>query len=1446
MSSSSKDRGNKSKDDCQIHVDKEGESCVIKIESIGQEKMLKELLGRFNSLKTEVDQLLVEQQKQQQPPKEIVTAIQDITTKLQPLENQLQQVNKYVGDNHKLHNDLNKKFDEILQDLNHFKEQQKHLGLSKDTLDKILQKLDYLDKSDLQNLKQQIPTKNDIKPILDAVQNLQSSFDKEKPKPDILARKLDSIDQKLKESHPEHMASIKDIQTKIDSVHKITPQTSETLTKINDRIKSMHTDTTKSHPDIIKKLDDINHHLKDQPNHIVEPIKEFFNEKFNPLIEHQKIQIQTKKDDEEKLGSPNITERDHDSNSPSRTPLCINGIIPTLSSLSDPHVLHALAGDIAKKLAEIQTKISSSDEFKRKQDDLIGNLTKQQVPLIDEIKRLTPILDKLKQQQQKDSENFNQNLDKSFQPITQKLNDISKQQDLLNNMDSKLNHLTQNTEKENDLKKRLDTQPTIGKEIITHTQPLQQAIDNLSKQQQPLMEVIREIPKKLDDIRQSQPQSDIIKTLSVKLDPLTQSVKAIKDDLDHHRAQNQNHDNQTLINIEKKLNQVLNDPQKRLETTQDIEKALHPFSQIIKTLKDSIEQSQVQQQTETKKLDNIEQRLSKSVDVTSKSSDIIDPIMNKLNEITINLKESKQIDPTIKKLSNEIETIKTLIEKQSTPDDILLKLNEITKQQKAPLEAALKDIHSKVEPLQQASKDSIDIKKKNDDINNKIDKLFDPLNNINQQIRQISDKFNQIQSKTNEDASKKPSSELANTLKKLDDQVDKQQQQTNKLLNDIQNQLTHVNNNLPPMNDIPKQLDKLKDVLVKLQSNDDNNKNSSHLIQDMNDRLKVVDETLKRLPDQISSKSKRSLHVDDNDEKTNTTNLRQVPLNQSISQDSNKLISISDGQTANLFTNLLTLQTAIQNSDNVSCQDIQQYLKRIEQFSFVKNDHDLQKLIQHVKDLCLNNNTNKINTDSNKNLTKRNSPLTNSAHKNSTEQHSTTDNLENSNHRKSNENKVSLPTGSLTKSRYISFISEQTIRDNWPKLSQRARPIIEEIVNKPYEFDNGTHLDHLIKQNGLEQYSLLTRNAIEKSDKDYDKLSYMMDSIVFDNMTMIGCREAFIRPWDPSLLNRASSKGFYPYRSGEGREIERFKVNKDISLWMVETDDTKPYHPAEFMPNNGRLNEKYDRIQQPQFTEIRQKRREDETRWNERYAFTKDNRIVLFINDLRSYFMDYDTKRKYQVHDGVPINPVCRTGIAGRGDLPFWGPNHCVITVLLRNINEPEVVLMKHHGNALVLPKGFYGHEARYDNQIKIVQDPVSGQILPSNLFDYWWSNIVKLNEINNSTNNLKRILNDKELKEEFAEIFSQKGCNKSVFDNGYVDHPLNTDHAWVESSIWKIQFKDWRIPEMKSAKYAIADDLKTNSTFPFVWMKLIDAILIVPPFDRGILVDVLATGMPL
>jgi hypothetical protein len=71
------------------------------------------------------------------------------------------------------------------------------------------------------------------------------------------------------------------------------------------------------------------------------------------------------------------------------------------------------------------------------------------------------------------------------------------------------------------------------------------------------------------------------------------------------------------------------------------------------------------------------------------------------------------------------------------------------------------------------------------------------------------------------------------------------------------------------------------------------------------------------------------------------------------------------------------------------------------------------------------------------------------------QQNSDMDNSENNISRK-NGNKISSPpSGYLTKSRYISLMSEQTIRDSWPKLSQRATPIIDAIVNQPIEFDYG-------------------------------------------------------------------------------------------------------------------------------------------------------------------------------------------------------------------------------------------------------------------------------------------------------------------------------------------------------------------------------------------------------
>lgn len=67
----------------------------------------------------------------------------------------------------------------------------------------------------------------------------------------------------------------------------------------------------------------------------------------------------------------------------------------------------------------------------------------------------------------------------------------------------------------------------MAKEISTRTEPLHQAVENLSKQQQPLVQTMHDLPKKLDEIRQSQISPETIKELSSKFEPLTQSIKAM-------------------------------------------------------------------------------------------------------------------------------------------------------------------------------------------------------------------------------------------------------------------------------------------------------------------------------------------------------------------------------------------------------------------------------------------------------------------------------------------------------------------------------------------------------------------------------------------------------------------------------------------------------------------------------------------------------------------------------------------------------------------------------------------------------------------------------------------------------------------------------------------------------------------------------------------------------
>ncbi|XP_027982364.1 transient receptor potential cation channel subfamily M member 2 isoform X4 [Eumetopias jubatus] len=142
----------------------------------------------------------------------------------------------------------------------------------------------------------------------------------------------------------------------------------------------------------------------------------------------------------------------------------------------------------------------------------------------------------------------------------------------------------------------------------------------------------------------------------------------------------------------------------------------------------------------------------------------------------------------------------------------------------------------------------------------------------------------------------------------------------------------------------------------------------------------------------------------------------------------------------------------------------------------------------------------------------------------------------------------------------------------------------------------------------------------------------------------------------------------------------------------------------------------------------------------------------------------------YAVQDGLPLNPMGRTGLRGRGSLGCLGPNHTlqpVITRWRRNQDGAicrksikkmlEVLVVKHLlSESWALPGGS--------------REP--GEILPR-----------KLKQV---------------LRREFWSSFQNLLIQGTEVYKGYVDDPRNTDNAWIETVAISIHFPDQSDMDLK------------------------------------------------
>ncbi|EDV96788.1 GH16459 [Drosophila grimshawi] len=137
---------------------------------------------------------------------------------------------------------------------------------------------------------------------------------------------------------------------------------------------------------------------------------------------------------------------------------------------------------------------------------------------------------------------------------------------------------------------------------------------------------------------------------------------------------------------------------------------------------------------------------------------------------------------------------------------------------------------------------------------------------------------------------------------------------------------------------------------------------------------------------------------------------------------------------------------------------------------------------------------------------------------------------------------------------------------------------------------------------------------------------------------------------------------------------------------------------------------------------------------------------------------------EYQIKDGLPQNPIGRTGLCGRGLLGRWGPNHAADPIVTRwkRDDKAEFVWHKTSGKKILQMVAIQ----RSDNKLWAIP---GGMVDPGE----------------NVSVTLKREFTEEALnfadKGNMVEQFFKEG-GVHVY-SGYVDDFRNTDNAWMETT---------------------------------------------------------------
>ena len=141
----------------------------------------------------------------------------------------------------------------------------------------------------------------------------------------------------------------------------------------------------------------------------------------------------------------------------------------------------------------------------------------------------------------------------------------------------------------------------------------------------------------------------------------------------------------------------------------------------------------------------------------------------------------------------------------------------------------------------------------------------------------------------------------------------------------------------------------------------------------------------------------------------------------------------------------------------------------------------------------------------------------------------------------------------------------------------------------------------------------------------------------------------------------------------------------------------------------------------------------------------------------------------YKIANGLPLNPIGRTGIQGRGKLGKWGPNHAADPIVTRwKRNDADGSIVHHETSAKPIV------------EFVCIQRRDNGEwALPGGMVDS--GEHVSLTLKREFGEEAMNTLEEGE-KESTKKLIDQLFKRGTEIYKGYVDDPRNTDNAWMET----------------------------------------------------------------